>query len=312
MTEHRQGIILSCVGGRYTVLSDHVRYSCYAKGSFRHAGIKPLPGDCVTFVPGASFPDDGTPLPPSKENDGYLLQISERKSLLRRPPIANVDTLLIFATAADPEPDTLYLDRLTVCALHAGIRPVILCNKSDLAPDTASELVEIYRTAGFEAHAISAGTNAGLDTEVLTDLLRGRTTAMAGFSGVGKTTFFNLLFPNECGEVGELSKKLGRGKNTTRTTQLHSLKRSVLKIDGLFADTAGFSRLELEGSQSPTAEELVFLFPEFEDLLGTCRFTKCSHQSELGCAIREAVENGAIPSSRYESFCDLLNEAKKK
>ncbi len=312
MKKTLQGIILSCVGGRYTVLSEGMRYSCYAKGAFRHHGVKPLCGDAVRFVPGAIFPDDGTPLPPSTENDGYLTEILERKSILSRPPIANIDTLLIFAAADNPPPDLLYIDRLTVCAQFAGIKPIILCNKSDLSAQSAEAVVSTYRACGFEAFSLSAEKNEGLDLDLLRTILQDKVTAMAGFSGVGKTTFFNLLFPNECGTVGDLSQKLARGKNTTRTTMLHSLTRSVLKTTGLFADTAGFSRLELH--QIPQDEEtnLSFLFPEFLPYLGACRFTKCTHKSELGCALRDAVENGSIPSSRYQSFLALGEEWTKK
>lgn len=312
MTPTNEGIILSCVGGRYTVLCDGRRHSCYAKGSLRHAGIKPVCGDRVLFVEGVSFPDDGTPLPPSTDNDGYLCEVLPRKSLLRRPPIANIDTLLIFTAAANPAPDTTYIDRLSVCAILSGIQPILVCNKSDLAPTIAQNLIETYQNAGIPAFAISAGKEQDLDIRQLKERLEGKITAMAGFSGVGKTTFFNLLFPEEKGIVGELSQKLARGKNTTRTTQLYSLSRSVLQVNGLFADTAGFSRLELSRLDEIKAEDLPFYFPEFEPYLTKCRFTKCTHKTELGCAIRQAVEENAIPTSRYESFLTFLQELNKK
>ncbi len=307
-----EGIILSCIGGRYAVLSDGMRYSCYAKGSLRHAGIKPLCGDRVRFVKGACFEDDGTPLPPSTESDGYLCEVLPRTSLLRRPPIANIDTLLLVVAAATPTPDTLFIDRLTVCADLAGIEPIILINKCDLDESTADKITAIYQAAGFQTHCISALQNSGIDLKRLSELLQGKTTAMAGFSGVGKTTFFNRLFPNEKGTVGSLSQKLSRGKNTTRTTELHSLKRSILSVDGLFADTAGFSRLELSELNALEPDELVYHFPDFDPFLTACKFTKCTHQKELGCAIRTAVENESLSKSRYQSFTALYQELKAK
>lgn len=307
-----EGIILSCIGGRYTVLSDGLRYSCYAKGSLRHAGIKPLCGDRVRFVKGAWFKDDGTPLPPSKESDGYLCEVLSRTSVLKRPPIANLDTLLIVVAAANPTPDFRFIDRLTVCANRMHVTPVILCNKCDLDPESAAEIKDVYKSAGIRVHCISALTGNGLCQNELKELLNGKTTAMAGFSGVGKTTFFNLLFPNEQGSVGALSQKLARGKNTTRTTELHSLKRSILEVDGLFADTAGFSRFELTALDDLPVDELPFHFPEFDPYLNGCKFTKCTHQKELGCAIRQAVADGKIKQSRYESFLSLTEELKNK
>lgn len=302
------GVILSCVGGRYTVLSEGKRYSCYAKGTLRHLGIKPICGDEVKFVAGASFPDDGSPLPPSKENDGYLTAVLTRNSVLRRPPIANIDTLLIVVAAADPTPDLLYIDRLTVCAERAGITPIILCNKSDLDPSSAEAIVSLYRQVGYQAYSMSAREDGFENLQLLKHILKGKRTAMAGFSGVGKTTFFNRLFPHEQGEVGSLSQKLSRGKNTTRTTKLHSLTRSVLSCNGLFADTAGFSRLDLGEFFDINVEDLPFYFPEFSEYLGTCRFTKCSHKSELGCAILEAINDSKLPPSRHRSYRALLEE----
>lgn len=306
------GIILSCIGGRYTVLSNDLRYSCYAKGSFRHQGIKPHCGDYVSFVPGASFPNDGSSLPPSKENDGYLTEVLKRKNILRRPPIANIDTLLIVAASANPAPDTVYIDRLTVCAKLANITPILIFNKFDLAPNIANELTSLYRSAGFSAFPLSADNINDSDVELLRALLQGKTTALAGFSGVGKTTIFNLIFPHYKGEVGELSAKLSRGKNTTRSTELHSLRQSVLNIDGLFADTAGFSRLELGRLDEISANDLVYYFPEFEEFLCKCQFTKCTHQTEVGCAIRQAVDKGLVSESRYKSFQTLYEELKKQ
>ena len=310
MTEFSEGIILSCIGGRYTVLADGMRFSCYAKGALRHAGIKPLCGDRVRFVKGACFKDDGTPLPPSTESDGYLCEVLPRTSLLRRPPIANIDTLLLVIAAATPTPDTLFIDRLTVCADLAKIQPIILINKCDLDEAETARISTIYQKAGFQTYRISALQNSGIDLDGLRRLLEGKVTAMAGFSGVGKTTFFNRLFPNEKGAVGALSQKLSRGKNTTRTTELHSLKRSILNVEGLFADTAGFSRLELSELNTLQPEELVYHFPDFDPYRTECRFTKCTHQKELDCAIRSAVDANLISESRYRSFTALYQELK--
>ncbi len=308
MPDTLNGIILSCSGGRYEVFAPPYRYSCYAKGALRHLGAKPIAGDRVLFVPGKDrFEDDGTPLPPSETDDGYLLQILPRTNVFSRPPCANLDRLLIVVSVLDPAPDTVYLDRLTVLAAQARIEPLICFNKADLDPITANDLKERYRLAGYDAFAVSFAADHAPDS-ALAAALSGKTTALAGFSGVGKTSFFNRLFPHERGEVGELSKKIQRGKNTTRQTVLHSLSRSILHTDGYLADAAGFSQLKLYRDDRLNEDTLCEFFPEFSEFLGACRYTKCRHGAEDGCAITKAVSEGKIAQSRYDSYLALKQE----
>lgn len=307
MPETLRGIILSCNGGRYEVFSSPYRYSCYAKGAFRHLGTKPIAGDRVLFVPGCRFEDNGTPLPPSTQEDGYLLEVLPRTNLLHRPPCANLDQLLIVVSIANPAPDLLYLDRLTVLSQVEKIRPVICFNKSDLDPKLASNLTKSYTESGFLCFPASFTSDPSLP-EALCEALKGKLTALAGFSGVGKTSLFNLLFPGEQGSVGGLSEKILRGKNTTRQTVFHSLLRSILKTNGYLADAAGFSQLKLLRTQTLNEESLIEFFPDFEPYLGGCRYTKCRHGAEDGCAISSAVQNGHILQSRYESYLALREE----
>lgn len=306
----RTGRVLSCVGGRYTVYADGLRFSCYAKGNFRHKGLKPKAGDFVRFIPKASFPDDGTPLPKSATDDGLILEIMARKNELSRPDVANVDQLLIAFSPTQPAPDFLFLDRL--CALCAAndIVPVLLCNKKDLAPEEAKTLCALYENAGYQALCVCAPDLSAQDRARLRRLLNGKVTALAGNSGVGKTTLFNALFPAEQSETNALSEKIMRGKNTTRTTVLYPLARSELKTDAdsFIADTPGFSRLAFEVRNCPRPEELAFLFCDFLPYVTKCRYVKCTHRVEDGCALLAAVNAGLVAASRHESYRALYDE----
>ena len=302
MKQNETSIIIKGVGGLYTVRrSDGSTVACRARGSFRHDGITPLVGDRVTLL------EDG--------KQGFVIdEILERKNSLIRPPMANLDVLFITMAAASPTPILTTIDKLTAIAEHTGIEPVIVVTKSELAPDTAEELRALYASCGFSAFTVSAMENTGIDAlqAYINEQLSGKIAAFAGASGVGKSTLLNRLFPSLALSTSEISRKIERGRHTTRQVDLFPL--SETKDDGYIADTPGFSMLDFERFDFMDCEDLPLAMREFVDRIGQCRYTKCSHTKEDGCAIVEAVKRGEIPISRHESFCELhaILKTKKK
>lgn len=284
----QNGLILQSIGGFYYVETADAVYECKARGAFRKDGISPLAGDRVTITAG-------------ENGKGVLEEILPRRNALVRPPIANVDHLAIVASVADPKPNFLLLDKLIAIAENNGIEPLLIITKSDLE-DTAP-LEAVYRTVGIPLFTV---TNTNADTAApLKEFLRGKITAFTGNSGVGKSSLLNVIDPTLCRETGEISKKLGRGRHTTRSVTLFALSGG-----GYLADTPGFSALDLERTQPIDKDDLFDCFREFADCFGKCRFTGCSHVSEPDCAVRESVEAGCIARSRYDSYVALYNEAK--
>lgn len=287
MGEQRQGLILKGIGGLYSVEAADGIYDCRARGIFRKSGITPVAGDMVLF----SVLPDGT---------GTLEEILPRRNLLIRPPVANLDCLVIVAAVVQPLPHLLVIDKMTAIAEAKGIEPLIVLNKADLE-DTAA-LEAIYRKSGLEVFVVSAADGRGL--EPLRRRLEGRISAFTGNSGVGKSSLLNRL-EGLVLETGEISRKLGRGRHTTRSTALFRLENG-----GYIVDTPGFSSLDMERLQRIRKEELSDCFREFAPYLGHCRFHSCAHVSEPGCAVRAAVEAGEIADSRYESYLAMYQEAK--
>lgn len=262
-------------------------YECKARGAFRVKGDAPCVGDYVEI---------GIP------SDGYCVidKVLPRKNSLVRPSLANIDRLVIVASIISPVPNTLIIDKMIATAVKKNIEPMLVISKTDLSsPD---ELYNIYNNSGINTLCFSSKQ---YDSEELKSriLVKG-ITAFTGNSGVGKSTLLNSMLPHLSIETGDISKKLGRGRHTTRTVELH--KNEI----GYVADTPGFSTVDLQRYEIIKKDELAQCFTEFEPYLNDCRFTSCSHTKELGCAVLEAVKNGEIEKSRHQSYVAMYNEVK--
>ncbi len=286
--ERLDGLILQGVGGFYQGEAADAVYICRARGLFRKDKRVPVAGDRV----GIAVDGDGT---------GVIEVLRERRNMLVRPPVANLDLLAVVASVTDPSPNTLVMDKMIALAEINGIEPVIVITKTDLkAPDA---LEEIYRRAGFAVFVVSA--QAPESIEPLRKVLSGKLSAFTGNSGVGKSSLLNRLDPRLSRETGETSKKLGRGRHTTRTTVLYRQPGG-----GYIADTPGFSSIEFERTQMIRKEALSGCFREFDAYFGKCRYGSCTHMGEDGCAVGQAVREGRIPPSRLESYQAIYREVK--
>ena len=288
-----QGKIVKGISGFYYI---HVvgagGHECKAKGIFRKDKKKPLVGDDVDIEVLSEV-----------EKTGSIINIFERKNELIRPAVANIDQALVVFAAAKPSPHFNLLDRFLVMMQTKEI-PVILCfNKEDIASEEKlSELAEIYEKCGCQLIFVSAKEEKNMET--LRRMLEGKTTAIAGPSGVGKSSIINLLNPKANMETGSISRKIERGKHTTRHSELF-----MIDEDSYIMDTPGFSSLYVNDFEK---EELKYYFPEFELYEGQCRFNGCDHIHEPGCAVKEAVEKGKIHAVRYEDYKELYEELKNK
>lgn len=324
MEYQANGKILKLTGGLYTVALEPgdtplsgTTVECRARGSFRHDRMSPLVGDSVTMsYQDSSFTrdEDGHCLPSADRTGLFMTAIHPRRNSLIRPPLANIDLMLVVTAAAAPAPDVPTLDKLLCILEFNHIEPVVIVGKSELDPARAAELRSVYTNAGFEAFSISCRTGEGLDglRERLRDLLPGKTTAVAGASGVGKSTLLNTLFPELCLTTGDISRRIERGKNTTRHTQLFPVPFGEGRPDGLIADTAGFSLIDFQRFDFFTLDDLFGTFREFAPHLGTCRYTDCTHLKEEGCTIVDAVRRGEIAPSRHAAYRELYAILKDK
>ena len=282
------GIIIKGIGGFYYVeAADGIIYECKARGVFRKEKITPLAGDKVEISV-------------DENNKNSIDKIYERRNMFKRPPIANVDKLVIVSSVCDPRPNLLIIDRLTAVAVYKNVEPIIVFTKNDL--QSADEYIEIYKNAGFKTFAVSNETGEGIG-EVKAVIENG-VCVFTGNSGVGKSSLINRMYPDFALETGEISKKLGRGRQTTRHVEL-------LKINnGYIADTPGFSSLDFETNDLIKKDELAFCFPDFSDFIDSCKFSTCAHVNDKGCRLIEAVNNGDVMRSRHESYVTMYNEVK--
>ena len=277
--------IMKGIGGFYYVQTPSGPVECRAKGIFRKRGISPLAGDLVRLE--------------SEGGGAVIADILPRKNFFVRPPVANLDLLFVVAATVEPAPNFLVLDKMCAIALDKGVTPVLVATKTDLAsPDSLSQ---VYARSGIEV--LLAGQDEDAALVRMRELIAGRLCAFTGNSGVGKSTLLNRLLPGLRQETAQISKKLGRGRHTTREVELFEA------FGGLVADTPGFSSLDMERANVILKENLQFCFPEFEPFLNRCRFTGCSHRREKGCAVREAVETGLIHPRRYEDYLTMYEDA---
>lgn len=283
-----RGIIRKGIGGFYYIQAENnCLYECKAKGVFRKEKITPLAGDQVEIAV-------------DEAGKGVIDEILPRKNEWLRPPLANLDQLILVVSSCEPTPNLLNLDKLLTVAEYKGIEPFLVITKVDLAD--GAELGKIYRNAGF--HTIVLNNLEKNTGKVLLPYLDGKITALTGNSGVGKSSLLNNIFGTSSFETSEISQKLGRGRHTTRYVELFPIG------SGYVADTPGFSTIEINKYAIIKKEELQDCFREFSPYLHDCKFHDCSHTGEIGCKIKEAAENGAISLSRYQSYCQLYEEAK--
>lgn len=316
------GRIMKLTGGLYTVALDSgdtplsgQTVECRARGSFRHDRMTPLVGDSVIMqYNDTSYTKsaDGTCSPSSDRTGLMISEILPRKNSLIRPPLANVDIMLVVTAAAAPAPDVPTLDKLLCILEHNRIEPVVIIGKCELDPAKAAELHGIYTLAGFTTFTLSCLTGEGIDAfrAFCATALKGRITAVAGASGVGKSTLLNTVFPGLTLTTGDISHRIARGKNTTRHTELFPLPS--VGACSYIADTAGFSLIDFERFDFFSLDDLFDSFREFAPYLGACRYTDCTHLKEEGCAIVEAVRAGQISPSRHASYRDLYAILKDK
>ncbi|MDE6738384.1 MAG: ribosome small subunit-dependent GTPase A [Lachnospiraceae bacterium] len=288
-----QGKIIKGIAGFYYVyVEGHGTYECKAKGIFRKDHLKPLVGDDVVM----DVLDEG-------ERLGNISEILPRRSALIRPAVANVDQAMIIFAIVKPNPNFNLLDRFLIRMERQNLPTIICFNKQDIASAQEKEaLRQSYETCGYHVLFISALENEGL--EQVKELLSGKTTTVAGPSGVGKSSLINRLAPKANMETGEISAKIERGKHTTRHSEIIALGEETYIMD-----TPGFTSLDIS---EITKEELGQYYPEFVQYEPYCKFSGCAHISEPSCGVKEAVAEGKISTVRYENYKVLYQELKDK
>lgn len=282
------GRIIKALSGFYYVQTTDAVIECKARGRFRKEKVTPLVGDWVEIT--------------MERGKGMIEQIRERKNCFVRPAVSNLDLLVLLVSEAIPVTEPYLIDRITAIAGDQNVPVVICVNKSDLEP--GMKLAEIYRKAGYEVVRTSAVSGEGVDA--LRALIRGKTVAFSGNSGVGKSSILNCLDQRLQLQTGEISEKLGRGRHTTRHIELYTLDD-----DTFVADTPGFSSFDTEQMEIILKENLQYAFPDFAPYLGNCQFHDCAHLKEPGCRVTEALKLGEIQSTRYDSYVRLYEKVKE-
>lgn len=284
-----EGIVVKGIAGFYYVKVEEQVYQCKARGIFKKDGIKIAVGDFVN-------------IDLYEGSDALITEIKERRNFFVRPPIVNVDCFAVVFAATRPEPNFTVIDRFLVTAEKSNTDIIICINKADLAePQLMGKIKNIYGEL-YPMVILSGKTGAGIEN--LKPLLRGKKCALAGPSGVGKSTILNALEPLACVETGEISEKTKRGKHTTRHVEIFDTA-----FGGMIFDTPGFTSFEvLEAGE----EELAHFYPEMQQYLGKCRYDNCRHLKEPDCRIIEAVRDGSISKSRYNSYVEQIKEIREK
>lgn len=288
-----QGKIVKGIAGFYYVhVPDGAVYECKAKGIFRKEKVRPLVGDDVDIE-----------ITHAGDCEGNIMRILPRRSELIRPAVANIDQALLIFAMAKPEPNFNLLDRFLVMMRRQGLDCILCFNKQDIAEQAKREqIARIYENSGCRVLFVSAARQEGID--ILSETLRSKTTAVAGPSGVGKSSLVNCLQGDKQMETGAISEKIARGKHTTRHTELIAVSG-----DTYIMDTPGFSSLSLFDIQK---EELRGFYPEFEPYEAGCRFMPCAHIHEPVCGVREALREGLISQVRYDNYVAFYEELKEK
>ncbi len=284
-----EGVITKAVGGNYHVVTSDGILCCSARGIFRKNKISPCAGDRVKVC--------------TEENNlPVICEINDRKNHIIRPPIANLDCALLVASAVDPAPNPLITDKLISIFESKGIEPILVLTKRDL--QSCDDFADIYRSCGFKVIYMDNITGNGI--EQIKQQIAGKISALIGNSGVGKSSLMNILFPGLNTDTSDISKKLGRGRHTTRQVEFYPLDGG-----GYIADTPGFSTVEVSRYGFVPKNELQYSFREFSEYIDKCKFRDCVHLKESGCAIREALDAGKINPSRYDSYVKMYEEADK-
>ena len=308
MITTKQGKVVKGLGGLFETRIFEggavTRLACRAKGILKRDEAKVLIGDNVQITI-----DDSTP-------DGIVIsEITERKNSLIRPPLANLDYLFIVFAAAKPSPVIETVDKLCAIAEHNSIKPIIVITKSDLGSDAADEFASIYRKVGMPTFITSSEEGEGLDglkDYIKREVRDGKTAAFAGASGVGKSTLMNTLFPGLALETAEISRKIERGRHTTRHVEIFDIESS--ENTGFLADTPGFSLVDFARFDFFTIDELLPAFPDILPYTGSCRYADCAHvgEGEDECAVAKACREGKIAESRLESYRSIWHTLKNK
>lgn len=283
MDKGTKGLILESLGGLYTVEDENGELlKLKARGIFRKDGFSPCAGDrCII-------------------KDGVISGIEERKNSIIRPPLANLDVMVFVVSTCEPAPNLTLLDKFIAVCEYKSIEPVIAVTKVALKKNHL--IPEIYEKIGISVVVCDYDNDSGLD--IIRDKIKGRICAFTGNTGAGKSTLLNHLAPELEIKTAEISRKLGRGRHTTRVSRLYKL------FDGYAADTPGFSSFETMQYAVILKDKLKYCFREFEEYEDKCRFADCNHIKEKGCEVLEAVKRGDIARSRHESYCEMFEEAK--
>lgn len=280
-------LIIKSVGGLYYVCSTESPeevYECRARGIFRKENISPCAGDICTV------------------EDGVITKIFPRKNYIVRPPLANLDCMVFVISTCEPSPSLLIADKFIAVCEYKGIEPVVAITKNDIKADDG--IADVYRKIGICTIVMDYSDDSTV--KEIKEKLTGRVSAFTGNTGVGKSTLLNHIDPRLGAATADISRKLGRGRHTTRTSELYPLDGG-----GYIADTPGFSTFDTNRYDTIFKDDLKLCFREFEEYKGKCRFADCSHIGEKGCAVCEAVEKGEISRSRHDSYAAMYEEAKK-